>query len=816
MRALPALLVAVVAVAGLAFVLPAHAPPAASPHPSGLRPAVYSGPTVTGNGNGNSCVGANGAETKTLDVFKGDTLYAVTLENTTGVTVGDSGANSWTNLHTVTLSNVGSFEMADWVATAKANVSGDVFTSTPAQDFVATWVFDITGTSGVYAAAFNSTPNNGGTSVNTTTEQPAAAVPADSLVLQSVGFNTQFDLGMSPAFIGEGLNAYNGDPTGDCAGVDNELQLSGWTYQIATAGRPNLPGFWNPATADWGVFMEAFLPTGCVSPTETNNSGFDAPVTVHLAVATGDSVVAAEVAAAASPYSHPFVSVPVDGANTYHNRSFGVSAPLHNLETAVGVWNATATTTGNLTITFAASNFYFTYVVVYDVPPMAGAGLVVGTPAFEDASGRLNLSVSAAACSALRAPVIDTSGSPSFTHGQLTAPAGWGLSDVVVAGGAYAGGTHGRVNVTGAEPTLHLTGGHAIGGGVLLAFGVPAPPPAAPTGVRASTEPLSPPFDYGQTLIDVTWTNPAGTLSDNHVYVYAPDCSTPVTSYDLGGVHTATTVGSLTHGTSYCFKASASTAGGGEGPLSAPTARSVNATLPNAPSALRVTAVSTALFSLTWTNPSGNLTGSYNVSAYAADCSGRPLHTDEGMLANPFQWGVGTAGQSFCFVVAANTSGGQGPNSTFRSAAVNATLPNAPSGLAATAISTTEIDVAWTNAGGNVTGVTLYEFAGAACGGPPISTSGAGVVTAAPFTGLTPSTNYSYRVADLTSGGQGANSSCVHNATASPPPPPPPLPPNATFGVFLAVGFGLVFLAAVLALLGAVGHRKRTRQGGPR
>jgi len=70
--------------------------------------------------------------------------------------------------------------------------------------------------------------------------------------------------------------------------------------------------------------------------------------------------------------------------------------------------------------------------------------------------------------------------------------------------------------------------------------------------------------------INLTWMNPAGSLTDNHVYEYAADCSTLVGSFDLGKVTTSYTLTGLSKASTYCFRVSASTIGG-EGPLS-PTA----------------------------------------------------------------------------------------------------------------------------------------------------------------------------------------------------------------------------------------------------
>ena len=331
-------------------------------------------------------------------------------------------------------------------------------------------------------------------------------------------------------------------------------------------------------------------------------------------------------------------------------------------------------------------------------------------------------------------------------------------------------------------------------------------PPLAPTGLVASTEPLSPPHNYGETLIDLTWVNPPGTVTDNHVYVYRSDCATPVTSYDLGGPHTGATIGSLTPGTSYCFAATASNLTG-EGLASAFTKASINATLPVAPTAVVVTAFSTALLSIGWTDPAGNLTGVYTAEAFAPnDCGGVVLFTVTGSLANPYLWGIVSAGRSACIEVAANTSGGMGPFSTPTSRSINATLPDPVTGATNATVSSSEIDLAWTNPSGNLTVVTIVTYAGGSCGGAPLTVFSIGVTTSYHATGLSPSTTYSFAVIAHTSGGAGAFS-CQFNTTLATPPPPPPVPIPIDSAGFLLVG--LFLLLVVLVILGMTDRRRK-------
>lgn len=112
-------------------------------------------------------------------------------------------------------------------------------------------------------------------------------------------------------------------------------------------------------------------------------------------------------------------------------------------------------------------------------------------------------------------------------------------------------------------------------------------------------------------------------------------------------------------------------------------------------------------------------------------------------------------------------------------------VPSAPSALAATAVSTTQINLSWTDNSHNETGFYIERATGAGSFSQ-IAQVGANV-TSYSNTGLSSSTAYSYRIRSFNGTGISVYTATVVATTQSPPPPPPP-PPPGTKMVFMASG----------------------------
>jgi hypothetical protein len=109
--------------------------------------------------------------------------------------------------------------------------------------------------------------------------------------------------------------------------------------------------------------------------------------------------------------------------------------------------------------------------------------------------------------------------------------------------------------------------------------------------------------------------------------------------------------------------------------------------------------------------------------------------------------------------------------------------PAAPSGLSATAISSSQINLAWTDNASNEDGFKIERCQGAGCSSfAEIGTVGANVTTF-PSTGLTASTSYSYRVRAYNAGGNSAYSNTASATTLGGPSNTGLLSPSANAAV---------------------------------
>jgi chitodextrinase len=160
------------------------------------------------------------------------------------------------------------------------------------------------------------------------------------------------------------------------------------------------------------------------------------------------------------------------------------------------------------------------------------------------------------------------------------------------------------------------------------------------------------------------------------------------------------------------------------------------------PIVLTARAVSTSQIDLSWTNNAGNLAGLYversrspkgpwkrvvNVPASASSCANSGL----------------AAATTYYYRVMANDS----PHSNVASATtLSSTTDRAPGQLSATATSSNEINLSWSDELGDVTGFKIEQCQGKGCSNFTEIASVAASVTSYQNTNLTALTSYSYRV----------------------------------------------------------------------
>jgi hypothetical protein len=169
-------------------------------------------------------------------------------------------------------------------------------------------------------------------------------------------------------------------------------------------------------------------------------------------------------------------------------------------------------------------------------------------------------------------------------------------------------------------------------------------------------------------------------------------------------------------------------------------------TAPAAPSGVVATPVSSSQINLTWTNNSANQTSieidrsldGINFTPFVTNLSGSATsYSDTGL----------TASTTYYYRVIAKNSVGSSPASTIASALTMpaATAPAAPSNVVATPVSSSQINLTWTNNSTNQTSIEV-DRSPDGVNFTPLVTTLSGSATSYSDTGLTASTMYYYRV----------------------------------------------------------------------
>jgi hypothetical protein len=190
-------------------------------------------------------------------------------------------------------------------------------------------------------------------------------------------------------------------------------------------------------------------------------------------------------------------------------------------------------------------------------------------------------------------------------------------------------------------------------------------------------------------------------------------------------------------------------------------------TPPQPASGLTATAASSAAINLAWTaSPTSGVTYTVFRSTTAGFTAGAANQIATGLTGLTYTSSGLAASTTYYFLVQANNAGGASASSNQATATTQAaTLPAAPTGLTATAASSTAINLAWTAS--TTSGVTYSVFrsttSGFTAGAANQIATGLTAVTYAD-SGLTPSTQYYY----LARANNGAGASASSNqATAT-------------------------------------------------
>jgi serine protease len=319
--------------------------------------------------------------------------------------------------------------------------------------------------------------------------------------------------------------------------------------------------------------------------------------------------------------------------------------------------------------------------------------------------------------------------------------------------------------------------GNTVTGGVLdasAAVGGAAPPPApaAPSNLQASAASSS--------QINLTWADNSSNETGFKVErCQGAGCTNFAQIATTGaGVATYSNTG-LAATTSYSYRVRATNAGGDSDYSNEASATTQAAPAPPAaPTNLAATAASSSQINLTWTDASNDETGFRIERCQGAGCSSFTQIATVGAGVQTYSNTGLAASTSYGYRVRAyNANGNSGYSNTASAATQTAPVPAAPANLAATAASSSQISLTWTDASNNETGFRIERCQGAGCSSfTQIATVGAGVQTYS-NTGLAASTSYGYRVRAYNANGNSGYSNTA-SATTQAPPALPAAPSN--------------------------------------
>ncbi|MBL7851202.1 MAG: fibronectin type III domain-containing protein [Cyclobacteriaceae bacterium] len=296
--------------------------------------------------------------------------------------------------------------------------------------------------------------------------------------------------------------------------------------------------------------------------------------------------------------------------------------------------------------------------------------------------------------------------------------------------------------------------------------------PAAPSNLTASA--ILP------TQINLSWTDNSSNETGFKIE-RAPGGTTTFT--EIATVTAGTTSyqnTGLTASTSYSYRVVAFNAAGNSSYSNTATATTpATTTVPTAPANLTATAVSSSQINLAWTDNSSNEQGFKIERAPGGTTTFAEITTVGAGITSYSNTGL-TASTSYSYRVRAyNTAGNSGyTNTATATTSSTTTIPTAPSNLAATASSSSQINLAWSDNASNEQGFRIERAPGGTSTFAEIATVGAGVTTYQ-NTGLTASTSYNYRVRAYNTAGNSGYSNTA-SATTLAATVPPVAPTNLT------------------------------------
>jgi len=273
-------------------------------------------------------------------------------------------------------------------------------------------------------------------------------------------------------------------------------------------------------------------------------------------------------------------------------------------------------------------------------------------------------------------------------------------------------------------------------------------PPSTPTGLTATAS---------STSVGLAWNAAGDNVAVTGYTVYRNGSALGT----VGGSVLAYTDGTVSTSTTYTYTVDAVDAAGNRSgqsqPVTVTTPAQADTTPPSVPAGLAATAGPAGEVDLSWTASTDDV----GVTGYTVYRDGSPIGTVSGS-ATTYADRTASSATTYAYTVDAYDAAG---NHSAQSTGASITTPDwapptAPTGLAASAVNSSEIDLSWQAATDNVgvAGYTVYR------GGSAVATLGPGVLTYAD-TGLGHGATYSYTVTAFDAAGNTSPQSSPASAT---------------------------------------------------
>ena len=295
--------------------------------------------------------------------------------------------------------------------------------------------------------------------------------------------------------------------------------------------------------------------------------------------------------------------------------------------------------------------------------------------------------------------------------------------------------------------------------------------PDAPTGLSATVA--------GRTQINLSWTAPSnngGAVITGYRIETSTNAGTTWSEQEDDTESTATAYEhtGLMPGTTYHYRVFAINSAGTGNPSNVDHATTaVTVTQPDEPTGLSATASGRTQINLSWTAPSND--GGAAITGYQIE-----LSTDTGSNWSDLVANTGTTSTTYTHtgllpattyhyrISAINAAGTGNPSNIVNATTDAASVPDAPTGLTATASGSTQIHLSWTapsnDGGATITGYQIELSTDAGANWSDLVANTGTTSTTYTHTGLLSGTTYHYRISAINAAGTG-NPSNIDNAT---------------------------------------------------